>query len=283
MIISNHRSIVDHVVFPFLTRKTLNEKPITSVFSSDSEEDPVETKKVKKEVKKGSKIRFKILNNEENMFAKDLTTMLIPKVQFFTWFEIWGIPTINYFKHISQADENWELDGETLVSIFHEFLDTPSNSNTKWLAMFPEVNIFSEKDLKMQNIMGEKHYLPAFENVLYPRFGGFANAVGGLYKTNFTRLYDVTLIYYNRNKTTGEIVNFNPPTLLSVLGLRDFNIETVILVHVAGKFLSRVPLKRNRLEKYLENRWIKKDKLIAKLEKKILQENNALADIKEEA
>lgn len=277
LIVSNHQSIVDHIVFPYLTRRAVNDAELErlNIFSDSDEETSdkkAPAKEEKKEVKKGSKIKFKILNNEEPFFAKDLSTLLIPKNKFFTWFEIWGIPTIDYFTHISQADENWEMDGETLVTVFQNFLESSSNI-TQWLTLFPEVNMFTEKDLRMQNISGEKHYLPIFEHVLYPRFGGFANAIGGLYKTNFTRLYDVTLLYYNRNKTTGEIISFDPPSLLNILGLRDWNVETVILVNVAGKFLSRVPLKRNKLEKYLENRWIKKDKLIKKLQKRILREN----------
>lgn len=286
------------MVYPFLTRKTLKESEI-DLFGvlSDSESDSDEefkkkTKKVKKkkekeqkkEVKQGYKIKFKILNNEESFFAKDLSSMLIPKNKFFTWFEIWSIPTIDYYQHISQADENWEMDGETLVSVFQNYFESSSSSTTtsQWLTLFPEVNILTEKDLRMQNISGEKHYLPILENVLYPRFGAFANAVGGLYKTDFTRLYDITLLYYNRNKVTGEILDFNPPTLLNILGLRNWNIETVLLVNVSGKFLSRVPLKRNKLEKYLENRWIKKDKLISKLKKRIMKENDAIMKLSEE-
>lgn len=287
LIISNHQSLIDHIIFPFLTRRSLkdfdNDELILSESDDKSDEEIIIKKKnkkkldeKKKEVKQGSKIKFKILQNEEKLFAKDLSTMLIPKHKFFTWFEIWSIPTIDYFKHISQADENWEMDGETLVSVFQNYFELSNTSigTAQWLTLFPEVNIFTDKDLRMQNISGEKHYLPIFENVLYPRFGGFANAIGGLYKTEFTRLYDITLLYYNRNKITGEIINFQAPSLLNILGLRDWNIETVILVNIAGKFLSRVPLKRNRLEKYLENRWIKKDKLITKLKKKIMKENS---------
>lgn len=277
LVVSNHQSIVDHIVFPFLTRRTVKDSDLEQLdVSSDSDDEDAKKKDIqkeeKKEVKKGSKIKFKILKNEEPFFAKDLSTMLIPKNKFFTWFEIWGIPTIDYFTHISQADENWEMDGETLVTVFQSFLESSANI-TQWLTLFPEVNLFTEKDLRMQNISGEKHYLPIFEHVLYPRFGGFANAIGGLYKTNFTRLYDVTLLYYNRSKATGEILNFDPPSLLNIFGLRDWDVETVILINVAGKFLSRVPLKRNKLEKYLENRWIKKDKLITKLQKRIMKEN----------
>lgn len=272
MIISNHRSIIDHIIFPFLTRKTLS-KLEEHIIDSGSDDEKKKEKTIEKKVKKGSKIKFKLLKNEEGLFAKDLSTIMIPKVNFFTWYELWTVPTINYFKHIFQADENWEMDGETLVSIFHRLLDSPSTDGTQWIATFPEVNIFTEKDLKMQNILGEKHYLPTFENVLYPRFGSFANAIGGLYKTKYTRLYDITIIYYNREKTTGKIIDFKSPSLLNILGVRDSNIETVILVHIAGKFLSHIPLKRSKLEKYLESRWIKKDKLIAKLEKRVLNEN----------
>lgn len=276
VIISNHRSIVDHVIFPLLTRKTLS-KAEEHIIDSDSEGE--EKKIIKKDVKTGSKIRFKLLQNEERVFAKDLSTILIPNVTFFTWYELWAVPSIEYFKHISQTDENWEMDGETLVSTFHNFLDNPSLSLTQWIGTFPEVNLFSEKDSRMQNILGEKHYLPSFEHVLYPRFGNFANVIGGLYKTKYTRLYDLTIIYYNREKSTGKIIDFKSPSLLSILGVRESNIETVILVHTAGKFLSHIPLKRSKLEKYLELRWIKKDKLIAKLEKRIMKENSKLFDI----
>lgn len=263
----------------------MKDSDLENIILSDSDDSESENlnkskqkknKKVdKKEVKQGSKIRFKILNNEEKIFAKDLTSMLIPKNNFFTWFEIWSIPTIDYFKHISQADENWEMDSETLVSVFQNYFESilSSFNTSQWLTLFPEVNIFTEKDLRMQNISGEKHYLPTLENVLYPRFGGFANAIGGLYKTEFTRLYDITILYYNRNVITSEIINFKPPSLLNILGLKDWNNETIILINISAKFLSRVPLKRNKLEKYLENRWIKKDKLITKLKKKIMKEN----------
>lgn len=278
LIISNHRSIIDHVIFPFLSRTVLDEELIevpTPKGNLNTSEKKKGARKdsFKKEIKKGSKIRFKLLSNEEKILAKNLSTMLIPKINFFTWYEIWCVPTPNYFKHISQADENWELDGETLVSIFQDYLDSPGTNSTQWLTLFPEVNIFTEKDSRMQNISGERHYLPQFQKVLYPRFGGFANAIGGLYKTKYTRLYDITTIYYTRNKITGAIVDFKPPSLLGILGVKDNYIETVIFVHVAGKFLNRVPLKRNKLEKYLENRWIKKDKLIEKLERRILHEN----------
>lgn len=300
LIMSNHKSIVDHIIFPYLTRNTLKESGISSaVISSDSENEDFETikyntkasnnknKKRKqkpkpKQIKEPNNkqqmnnLKIKILNNEKNFFAKDLSIMMIPTIKFFTWFNIWNMPTIEYLKDISQSDENWELDGETLISIFQKFLDQSTTMNLQWLVIFPEVNIFSEKDLKLQNILGEKHYLPTFENVLYPRFGGFANAIGGLYKTKFTRLYDITIIYYNKDLRNGKVINFNPPSLLNILGLRNRNIETTILVYVKAKFLSRVPLKRNRLEKYLENRWIKKDKLISKLQGKILKENEML-------
>lgn len=114
LIVSNHQSIVDHIVFPYLTRRAVNDAELErlNIFSDSDEETSdkkAPPKEEKKEVKKGSKIKFKILNNEEPFFAKDLSTLLIPKNKFFTWFEIWGIPTIDYFTHISQADENWEM------------------------------------------------------------------------------------------------------------------------------------------------------------------------------
>lgn len=193
--------------------------------------------------------------SEVKVRAKSLTGLFVPHLSFFTWFTIWTVPTVEYMKNIFQTDENWELDGETLNSVFNPFF----SQGVQWLVMFPEVNIFTDKISKLQKIMGQKYFLPTLNNVLYPRFGGVVNAIGGLYETKFTRLYDITLVYY-KTTSDGEY-HFGCPNLLDALSGESYK----LIVHVKGKFLSRVPLKRNKLEKWVENRWLKKDKQVEKI------------------
>ncbi|QPG72794.1 hypothetical protein FOA43_000096 [Brettanomyces nanus] len=218
LFISNHLSLVDYIIFPFLTTKTLEE---------------------------AARQQNNLSGLESPIYAKDLTSFLLPKLQFFTWFQIWNMPSGRFWARISQTDENWELDGQTLGSTFSEYLE--QSRGTQWLITFPEVNIFTEKNSKMEQIMGEKYYLPHLEHVLYPRFSGFANCIGGLYKAEFNRIYDTTLVYFQRSKETGKIINFTAPNLLQALGLIED--EIVIIVHIHGKLLNRVRLRRDKLEK----------------------------------
>jgi len=213
-----------------------------------------------------SYLTTKSLDNEfgnENMLAKDLTSILLPKLSFFTWYQIWNMPSLQLWRDISQADENWDLDSDTLGSTFNQYLE--QKSGVQWLVTFPEVNIFTEKSSKMEQIMGEKYYLPHLENVLYPRYSGFANCVGGLYKTTFNVLYDISIVYYYKDES-GNVI-FEGPSLLAAFGLCESDITVV--VHVHSKLLTRIPLRRDKMEKWLERRWVKKDKQIKNLKEQI--------------
>lgn len=226
LFISNHCSLVDYIIFSFL---------VTEVGNTG-----------------GKKIHM------QPIYAKDQTSIMLPRLCFFTWFQLWNLPGFSFWKNISQTDENWELDGETLASTFSPFVD--DLKGVEWVVTFPEVNILTEKNQKMQKIMSERYYLPDLTNVLYPRFSGFSNAIGGLYGTPFSRLYEVALVYIRRKD--GK-VSFKPPNLLEAFGLCDE--EICVVVHIHGKLISRVPKRRDRLEKWLERRWVKKDTLISKL------------------
>lgn len=226
LLVANHRGIIDYLVMGYLVQHSC---------WGDKKED--------------------LDGGRRLVRAKSLTGLFVPHLAFFTWFTIWSVPSVAYIKNILQTDENWELDGETVGGVFGEYI----GPGVQWLVMFPEVNIFSDKNAKLQRMMGEKYFMPELQRVLYPRFGGVVNAVGGLFETKFTRLYDLTLLYYTKK---GNSVEFGCPSLARALGGEQFK----VVVHVKGKFLSRVPLKRNRIERWLENRWLKKDKLLAKME-----------------
>ncbi|KAH3669068.1 hypothetical protein OGAPHI_001664 [Ogataea philodendri] len=242
LFISNHASLVDYIIYPYLVLKS-----------------------IRKPSELGSARKHEKNNEPEKLFAQDLSSILLPKVSFFTWYSIWTIPSLRVFKNVFQADENWELNNETLAFVFKDLLESEA---IEWLVTFPEVNIFTKKDAKLQQGLSEKFYLPNLKNLLYPRYSSFANVVSGLHKTQFTRLYDTSIMYYRQ--APGEPVSFEAPNLLEVFGL--YSGKITIKIHIHAKMMSRIPLKRNKLEKWLEGKWIKKDRLITKLKDEVIRD-----------
>ncbi|OBA16342.1 uncharacterized protein OGAPODRAFT_93341 [Ogataea polymorpha] len=200
LFISNHASLIDYIIYPYLVLKSTRK--------------PSELEAARKNEKKGE---------PEKIFAKDLSSILLPRINFFTWYAIWFIPSFRVFRNVFQADENWELNDETLGFVFKDILDSEV---VEWLVTFPEVNIFTKKDAKLQQGMSEKFYLPVLNNLLYPRYSSFANAVSGLHKTQFTRLYDTSIMYY-RQTPQGNI-SFEAPNLLEAFGLYEGQITIKI-------------------------------------------------------
>ncbi|AOA64610.1 hypothetical protein PP7435_CHR4-0245 [Komagataella phaffii CBS 7435] len=211
-------------------------------------------------------------------------------VKFFSWFSLWGLPNLNVFNNILSCDENWELDTSTTYNTFN-----PSVVSTKpeWISVFPEVNIWSAENNELLNELNEKYYLPKLQNVLYPRFSSTFNVINGLYKSSFSKLYDITILYYKKKaadpqkivkmsqtetaiqlESSGEpdemvrTTLFDSPSLLQVLG--EYPSSFVVRVHVKLKALPRIPLKRKKLEKWLEKEWVEKDKLLEQLQTTIL-------------
>lgn len=108
------------------------------------------------------------------------------------------------------------------------------------------------------------------ENVLYPRFSGAFNVMSVLDGTpnKFTRLYDVTITYskvtteepFGSHEINSNMYSFTAPSLLDTFTLTSpLNVN----VHLKSSLLSTVPVKRHKLEKWLEKTWVKKDRLIA--------------------
>ncbi|GME86402.1 unnamed protein product [Ambrosiozyma monospora] len=157
LVISNHASLVDYLIFPFLTLKSIEHQ-----FPDNK---PTEDKIDKKEKKDKY---TKLMDLRERIICKDLTSnLLIPKMNFFTWFHIWNMPSLKLFKNISETDENWELDSNTLHSIFKNYLDdSDASESPSWLVSFPEVNIFTEADLKIQSELSDKIIQIKFHQVI---------------------------------------------------------------------------------------------------------------------
>lgn len=177
-----------------------------------------------------------------------------PTVNFFSWFLLWRVPTLRILFHVIQGDENWELDPLLAESFFDKVFNS---AVPEWIVLFPEVNIWTQHNANLQKHQSEKFYLPLMNSVLYPRFSSFSNVMLALNAKNAFKsytLYDVTVFYRNH---TGEDLPFRPTTLLDVFSNSEpINIE----VYVKKRHTSRVPLKRRKLERWLEHLWVDKDK-----------------------
>lgn len=209
VLLSNHRSLVDHIVMAHLAR---------------------------------------VANA-----SLDDNSVTLPRLNFYSWFHVWQVPTWRILFNIAKCDENWELDPTLAKRIFKKLL---RSKFPEWVVLFPEVNIWSKESAELHREQSVNYYLPVFKNLLYPRFLGLYNVVTAFDKDNskFTRMYDITIRY-------GEIEG---PSLMEV-----FTTATPlqIKVHVKAKLFSRIPTKRDKLEKYLERVWVAKEKYLTKCEK----------------
>ncbi|GME88880.1 unnamed protein product [[Candida] boidinii] len=220
-------------------------------------------------------------NTTSKIIGYDLSSEAIPIIKFFTWFSIWSIPNFKLMKNILLVDENWELSTNLNFEIFNELIKltklTKSDLNLQnmkpiWLILFPEVNIFSKRDYYLQSELIEKYYLPKLNNLLYPRYSGIYNTIKALNYSNFSKLLDITIIFYKINERNGDLI-FQSPNLIEILFNNSPNgYKYNILINVREKNLNKISDKRAKLEKWLERRWVKKDAIIENLRKDITKD-----------
>lgn len=186
--------------------------------------------------------------------AKSSTGHVRPRVNFFTWYAVWQIPTVKTWLNMVLCDENWELSKLLCESAFLKIL---ASEAPQWVVVFPEVNIWTPTAAYQQRMQAKKYYLPYYDHTLYPRYPGLSNAVCTLgTKTNikFSHAYNVTIFYHTKR----------PPTLLQVFGS-----PTKICVTIDVKALpfNSIPQRKAKLEKWLERTWLEKDKQLAAMKR----------------
>lgn len=180
--------------------------------------------------------------------------LTLPRINFFSWFLLWTVPTVKLLLHMAKCDENWELD-KPLTDVF--FDKVLGSKNPEWIVLFPEVNIWTQNDYNLHRQQSEKFYLPITENILYPRFSSFYNIILTFHNKKvgqFSNLYDVSIVY---QRASGPA-----PTFLQIFSCLE---PITVTIHVKLRSLSRVPIKRKRLERWLEHTWVAKDKLITQI------------------
>ncbi|KAI5963396.1 hypothetical protein KGF57_001274 [Candida theae] len=188
----------------------------------------------------------------------------LPIVNFFSWFLIWRVPTIKILTHLLKTDENWELEESSILYVFAKLL---KSKFSEWVALFPEVNVWTPEGYKVQQQIGEKYFLPKLENLLYPRYPAFYNIITAMSKFKphpYSNLYDLTILYCRRQ---GDEVDYQPPTLLEIFSSKE---PVTVLVYVKVRSIARIPSKRKKLERYLEHLWKHKDKIMTQIK----EENN---------
>lgn len=184
--------------------------------------------------------------------AQSSSTTSIPRVNFFTWFSLWSIPSIRMCLNMFSCDENWELSRPMVKSLFSRVV---SSESTEWIIIFPEVNIWTPATAYLQRLQGIKFFLPQFDHLLYPRFSALYNAVT-MVKTmgqnKFQKMYDVTILYQDQKA----------PTLTQL-----FSSSHSLQINVNVKRLPTltIPTKKAKLESWLEKKWMEKDRKLKQM------------------
>lgn len=176
-------------------------------------------------------------------------------LSFFNWNLVWQAPGLKLFRRLWQNDENWEMNVVELEQSLQTLTQTSANN---WIAHFPEVNICTNTNWVIQNLQLDKHNLPRFEHLLYPRFNNFSNLIKAV-RNNPTsplkNLLGLTILYYNPVKNI-----FTNPTLFEIVTLKQPVFIISVDFHI--KHISKLPLKARKLDKWLENEWLEKDKIL---------------------
>ncbi|ODV60738.1 Mum3p ASCRUDRAFT_8338 [Ascoidea rubescens DSM 1968] len=287
IILSNHKSLLDYLIFPYLSNYFIK------------------------------------LYNKNNKNGKDKEdSKIFINLNFLTWALIWQFPSLKLFLNLFNLNENWLLNNDDLTYLFEKknllqsfsnhTHDDEKNTNTNknknknininWLILYPEVNIFTLKNLKIQNNNSVTYKF--LSNLLYPRFSflyPFFNYLDDLNINNkkfinlndfnsfnnYNRIYDISIIYYiigNNNHShnhnhnhDGENdlnFNFNPPTILQLLlsnNIKSLNIR-ININSIQYPKLRHLKKKKN-FEKWFESYWFKKDKSINLIMKNIINTN----------
>lgn len=184
------------------------------------------------------------------------------KLSFFNWNLLWRVPTIKNIVELLRNDENWRLD---LLLLESKISNLTKYFKNNWVVHFPEVNIFTERNLYLQNQQVDQFYLPKLDKLLYPRFDNFSNiisVVNSNQNSSIQNIIDLTILYYNPIKNT-----FSSPSLLEILSLKQPYF--IISIDVKVKPIYKLPTKQRKLEKWLENLWCEKDKTIELMQKQL--------------
>lgn len=228
LVLANHRSLADYVVMAYLAKISVKDK-----------------------------------TDNQSGLSSDLL-LWTPRVNFFSWFFVWRMPSLRILFNMMKCDENWELEPSLNASRLSGVFQKKS---LEWIVLFPEINIFTQSSHFLQNQHSEKYFLPIFDCLLYPRFSPLYNVVQYMHWSGnfkFTKLYDLTISYHKSPRLEDNFASQSPVTLMDIFSSSQ---KIIVHVHVKTRMITGIPLKRKKLEKWLEKVWQEKNKTLQKLER----------------
>ena len=150
-------------------------------------------------------------------------------------------------------ERNWEQDERKIKQAF----DALKQRNLPfWLVSFPEGTRLTDQKLKQSHDWAKKKDLPFLNHVLSPRTKGFVATIKGMRDCpNLNALYDFTVVYQH-----GKVIT----PWFSDYVLRNGG---TVHVHMRRWKIETLPTNEAELEKFCNQIWLEKDKLIETLMK----------------
>lgn len=185
---------------------------------------------------------YALINNKEN-----------PKshLAFLSWKRIFSFFSLSKILPFYRLDENWMF--ESAADLEKELAKL---INPYCLVLFPEVTVATPQLIRRHRELCRACFAPELTHLLYPRHSSFADFVLGLNKGQaLGYIYDATISYTDKK---GKNL-CNPGDLNTLLT----QVETVH-VHIYREQYRKLPRHRRGIQKWLENRWVHKDKSIRK-------------------
>jgi len=148
---------------------------------------------------------------------------------------------------------NWMQDEKAIQETFYRI---KQNKSPIWLISFIEGHRVTPKKLVESQSFCKSRNRPVLLHTLYPRTKGAVATIQNLRKSHVNHLYDFTIAFKNVPSNT---VNGTVPSIVRVLS-HDLNPDWKFHVHVDRYLLDDLPSDDEKLSKWIEELWVKKDK-----------------------
>ena len=146
---------------------------------------------------------------------------------------------------------NWQKDHNTFIEALKSLKSYP---NPWWIVLYPEGSRFTKEKLKFSQEFARSKGYPLVHHVLFPRLKGFGVIVDTI-RDEIDSVVDATVVF------EGE-----PPSVSAMLaGTADCTMHAYIRTYP----VKDIPKEDEQVQKWLINRWVEKDEIIAKFKRDI--------------
>lgn len=170
-------------------------------------------------------------------------------IVFLAWKRIFSVFTLSKILPFYRLDENWMFESAADLE-----KQLSRMINPYCLVLFPEVTVATPELIRRHRELCRACFAPQLHHLLYPRHSSFADFLLGLNKGQaVSYVYDATITYTD---SKGKI--------MGCPGNLDALLTEVATVHVHFDRIQykKLPRHRRGIQKWLEGRWVQKDKSI---------------------